>query len=148
MHKKGFTLIELMIVIAIIGILATIAIPKFVNISDKAKEAATVANLSALRSALSIYHADTDGLWPYRLNNKSYSTGGRRYPAFLPKYMEEIPTMKLPRHTKHAETKKVAYDNHLHKKDYGCWFYQELAGVVKIGCTHDNMAKTQTYWDY
>ena len=60
----GFTLIELMIVVAIIGILSAIAVPKFGNLVRKAKEAAVKGGLGALRSAISIYYADTEGTFP------------------------------------------------------------------------------------
>lgn len=61
---KGFTLIELMLVVAIVGLLAAIAIPKFGNMVDKAREAAVKANIGNLRSALAIYYADNEGIYP------------------------------------------------------------------------------------
>jgi prepilin-type N-terminal cleavage/methylation domain-containing protein len=65
MKNRGFTLIELMIVAAIIAILAMIALPKFSNLIDRAREASTKGNLGALRSALSIYQADNEGQSPF-----------------------------------------------------------------------------------
>lgn len=66
LHKreKGFTLIELMIVVAIIGILAAIAIPRFGNLIKRSKEGATKGNLGALRSALAMYYGQFEGVYP------------------------------------------------------------------------------------
>lgn len=53
-----------MLVVAIVGLLAGIAIPKFANMIIKAKEAAVKGKLGAFRSAISIYYADTEGAYP------------------------------------------------------------------------------------
>ena len=53
-----------MIVIAIIGILAAIAIPKFAELIRKSTEGKSKGNLGALRSALSIYYSDMEGYFP------------------------------------------------------------------------------------
>ncbi|MBK8871456.1 MAG: prepilin-type N-terminal cleavage/methylation domain-containing protein [Elusimicrobia bacterium] len=65
--KKGFTLIELMIVVAIIGILAAIAIPKFAELITKSKESSAKGTLGAVRSAITIYYSDTEGYFPLQL---------------------------------------------------------------------------------
>lgn len=62
--QKGFTLIELMIVVAIIGILAAVAVPKFADLVTKSKEASVKGQLGSVRSALSIYYGDTEGSYP------------------------------------------------------------------------------------
>ena len=59
--NEGYTLIELMIVVAIIGILASMAIPKFGELLWKAREASTKGSMGAVRSALSIYYSETEG---------------------------------------------------------------------------------------
>ena len=56
--KKGYTLLELMIVVAIVGILVTLAIPTFQQSAMKAKEAALKQNLFTLRAVIDQYYAD------------------------------------------------------------------------------------------
>ncbi|MBN1794793.1 MAG: prepilin-type N-terminal cleavage/methylation domain-containing protein [Candidatus Omnitrophica bacterium] len=56
--NKGFTLIELVMVIVILGILAAIAIPKFVNLQDSARQAAADGSIGAIRTAVSAYYAE------------------------------------------------------------------------------------------
>lgn len=56
-HKKGFTLIEIMIVIAIIGVLAAIAIPNFVNYRNKAFCTSAESDASAIEAAIIDYFA-------------------------------------------------------------------------------------------
>ena len=63
--RKGFTLVELLIVVVIIGILATIAIPKFANTKSKAYTAAMKTDLRNLVSAEEAFHADSVYYAPY-----------------------------------------------------------------------------------
>ena len=58
--EKGFTLIELMIVVAIIGILAAIAIPNFLSYQKKAKTSEAKTNLGAIRTCEESYRAETE----------------------------------------------------------------------------------------
>jgi MSHA pilin protein MshA len=59
LKNQGFTLIELIITIVIIGILAAVAIPKFVNLSDDAERGVALGIAGAAASASSVYYART-----------------------------------------------------------------------------------------
>jgi len=56
--RKAFTLIELLIVVAIIGILAAIAVPNFINAQIRAKVSRTMSDIRSLSTALEMYHTD------------------------------------------------------------------------------------------
>ena len=58
MRRKGFTLVEIMIVVAIIGLLAAIAIPNFIKARETAEKNACIANLKQIQGAVQVWAID------------------------------------------------------------------------------------------
>lgn len=58
-NQKGFTLVELLAVVAILGVLAAIAIPRFQNATDTANTSAVAADLRAIDTAIVMFQANT-----------------------------------------------------------------------------------------
>lgn len=123
--RRGFTLIELMTVVAILGLLAAIVVPKLAAALRRSGEGAVKGRLGSLRSALSIYYADQEGHYPSEL--ASLTIAG--------KYLESIPAAKVPYYhgSSDAAAGQTASD------DAGGWVYSAaglVEAVVWVNCTH------------
>ena len=66
--RKGFMLLELIIVVAIIGILAAVAIPNLVGMTDEAKVSKIQSDLSTIGTAMEVYHVKKGGTYPDNLS--------------------------------------------------------------------------------
>jgi len=94
---KGFTLVEILIVVIILGILAAIVIPQFTEASNDARKSALQSDLQTVRSQLELYkvqHLDTypDANIATQLTSKTNSDGTTTGTPTLGPYLQKVPT--------------------------------------------------------
>jgi general secretion pathway protein G len=69
-RKSGFTLVEILIVVIILGILAAVVIPQFSDASDDTRSSSAMTNLKTIRSQLQLYKAQHTESWPTDFGNQ------------------------------------------------------------------------------
>jgi prepilin-type N-terminal cleavage/methylation domain-containing protein len=128
-RQAGFTLIELMTVVLIIGILASVIVLNFGSSMRQSSEKATIADLSAIRKALGIYGSDNSGAAPALLT--TLTVGG--------KYLRKIPSAHpVPYHQPSSAILAAAAAD-----DGGGWVYTgDAANAVFVNCTHTDAKGT------
>ena len=128
---RGFTLLELMIVVMVIGVLVSVAVPRISMSIRKANEAATLGKLRSLRTAIQLYYAGTEGTFPADLT--PFTTPGSKY------YVKITPLYTAA----HGNSSNVAYPPAYDAAgDQGSWAYVALggdAGRVWVSCTHTDV---------
>lgn len=148
MNRRGFTLIELMIICSIIGVLSAIAIPKFAQLIQHSRNGATKGNLGSLRSALFIYYSE---LTFYPSNGEWEDTDSSLLiDTLIPKYLKEIPPVRIANHKEASTVYSHWTDTNgklsfIHDGTNG-WMYAsgmpstglrgESSGMIIVGCTH------------
>jgi len=125
--SKGFTLTELMISVAVLGLLAVIVIVKGGDSIRRANENVAKGNLGILRMSIMTYYGTNEGVWPSNpLSN-----------SLISDYVNEIPYLNL---NDHPRTNQIVGPN---ITDSGGWCYDSATGKIRIDCTHLGLDGTQ-----
>jgi prepilin-type N-terminal cleavage/methylation domain-containing protein len=82
-QSKGFTLIELMIVVVIIGLLAAIAIPNFQRLVRRSKDGSVRSNIHVIQTGMEVFAIDNDAVYPQPADDAELQSllPGGAYPA-------------------------------------------------------------------
>jgi prepilin-type N-terminal cleavage/methylation domain-containing protein len=134
----GFTLVELMVVVSIIAILASIFIPKYADLITKSQEGGTKGNLASIRSSLSVYYADNQGAYPVCAFGPASSV---LTASLVPKYLTGVQMVQTGLH---SATSSVFCDSAMtagNVHDGQGWYYDgdvtdSRIGYAYVACDH------------
>jgi general secretion pathway protein G len=152
--QAGFTIVELLIVIVIIGILAAITIVAYNGIQERANFSKSQSDLSALNKAIQLYYAD-NGSYPSSTSGCTngwcgwdQATGDNFIPGLVPKYIASTP--QLP--TSYASSNTYLYSSATGVNFRLMRYKADAAGLSTIERTDNTLIAspsfTTTGWGY
>lgn len=147
---QGFTLVELLIVVLILGILAAIVVPQFSGISLETKEAALVANLNTVRQAVSLYRIQHDETYPGQSSWADFltqlSTGtqkdGSSGTQFGPYLLTDFPDNPIAMN----DLGKIVNDMSAGPSGTEGYAYNPFTGELRANISGNSLGG-QAYWD-
>jgi len=148
--EKAFSLVELMIVVAVLGILAAIVVPQFQGHSTQAKEAVATDSLRLLRGAIELYAAQHDGVPPgYENDDVTTPPSGlvfNRQLILEKRYLSEMPENPF----NNLETIKIIGNTEAFPAsatgEFG-WVYQPATKAIKLDWPGTDKSGT-SYFEY
>ncbi len=142
--KNGFTLVEILIVVVILGILAAIVIPQFTEASTEAKQAALCTDLQTLRSQIELYKIQHNDIPPSLANFEDQMTGYTDIdgvvqvaagPNIYGPYMQKVPMNQFNDLDTVKNSGTVGDDG-------GGWEYVEITGAINADDSYDGDGDT------
>jgi len=137
MRQSGFTLIELVIVMVLIGILAVIALPKFTDVRQDAKIAAAKSSLAEVRAAISLKYlknkaGGTTPYWPSTMVASDFHSG-------------VVPTNKLNNQSGIGAVSTVPAGTAPIDASNGWWLVTATTGAGMAGAYSDGTVQTSDW---
>ncbi|MBN2138128.1 MAG: prepilin-type N-terminal cleavage/methylation domain-containing protein [Sedimentisphaerales bacterium] len=149
-RRRAFSLVELMIVVAVLGILAAVVVPQFRNYSTEAKSSAAKSNLRLMRSAIELYSGRHSGVPPGYpgddIDKTPTSTIFRQQTTQDDDYLREVPENPFNGLDTMLIVPNGASFPAAPTGNFG-WVYQPVTATIKVdwpGTDNDGMA----FYDY
>ncbi len=145
--KSGFTLVEILIVVCILGILAAIVIPQFTEASTEAKFSSLCTDLHTLRSQIELYKIQHNGFPPSFVNfvaqmTKYSDISGNTAAAksvvfYYGPYMRKVPVNQFNNRFDATGIHGLLDDTGTVGDDVGSWEYDETTGAINADDNYD-----------
>ncbi len=135
-NASGFTLVEILIVVVILGILAAIVIPQFTSASEAAKGSSVVSQLQTVRSQLELYNVQHNGTYPTvaqlwgNMTSMTNAAGTVVTSGGVGPYLQQAPGNAL----EGGSTTVVNSTSGTAAAGVG-WFYNPTTGSIKAVCS-------------
>ena len=148
--QRGFTLVELLIVVIILAILSAVVLPSFKDSSTQAKEAALVSTLNGVRQAISLYRVQHNEIYPGQTdwdqlvtqlgtNTFADGTSGGPYGPYLRTAIPKNPI-------NHSDDGKLLADMSAGPSGDQGYAYNSTSGELRANVT-GTTAEGVAYWD-
>ena len=146
--KSGFSLVEILIVVAILGILAAIVIPQFTEASTEAKFSSLCSDLHTLRSQIELYKMQHNDTPPSFANFVAQMTtytdiygntnAAKTVVFFYGPYMQKVPVNQFNNRFDATGIHGLLDNTGTIGDNVGSWEYDEATGVINADDNYDN----------